>query len=146
MKTILTLSLLFCVITLPSLAELSVQDLEKIDAKIKEAEARIKEYTDASETRITEYVSAAETRITEYVSAAETRITENTRTQIESIRTPITWLIGLFVALIALIGIPLVVLTVIVGWRSTRDNAQEKINQELREEIEILKQRRVVSL
>ncbi len=123
MKTILVLLIFFSVITLPTFAELTIQDIEKIDAKIK----------------------ASETRITEYVNASETRITENTNKQIEGIRTSITWLIGLFVAMIALIGLPLMALTVMVGWRSTRDREQEKINRELREEIEMLKQRRVVS-
>lgn len=112
MKTILALSIFFCAIASPALAELTVEDIEKIDAKIKESETRIK---------------------------------ENTNTQIESLKTLITWLIGLFVAMIALIGIPLVALTVMIGWRSTRDREQEKINQELREEIEILKQQRIVS-
>lgn len=112
MKTFLILLIFFCAIALPAFAELTVQDIEKIDAKIKESETRIK---------------------------------ENTNTQIESIKTLITWLIGLFVAMIALIGIPLVALTVMIGWRSTRDREQEKINQELREEIETLKQHRIVS-
>ena len=112
MKTIFVISILFCAIALPvSRAELTVQDIEKIDEKIKESETRIK---------------------------------ENTNTQIESIKTLITWLIGLFVAMIALIGIPLVVLTVMIGWRSTRDREQEKINQELREEIKMLKQQQIV--
>ena len=112
MKTILLFLLLFCTIATPILAELTVQDIEEIDEKIK---------------------------------ASETRIKENTNTQIESLKTLITWLIGLFVAMIALIGVPLVALTVMIGWRSTRDREQEKINQELREEIEILKQQRIVS-
>lgn len=112
MKTVLGLLMFFCVITLPTFAELTVQDIEKIDAKIKES---------------------------------ETRITENINAQIEGIRALITWVIGLFVGLIVLIGLPLMVLTVMVGWRSTRDREQEKINRELREEIEMLKQRRVVS-
>ncbi len=123
MKTVFVLLIFFCVITLPTFAELTVQDIEKIDAKIK----------------------ASETRIIEYVNASETRITENTNAQIEGVRALITWVIGLFVGLIVLIGLPLMALTVMVGWRSTRDREQEKINRELREEIEILKQRRVVS-
>lgn len=123
MKTVLCLLMFFCVIVLPTFAELTVQDIEKIDAKIKESE----------------------TRITEYVKASEARITENINIQIEGIKSLITWLVGLFVALIVLIGLPLMALTVLVGWRSTTDREQEKINRELREEIEILKQRRVVS-
>ena len=51
---------------------------------------------------------------------------------------------GILVALIALLGIPLVVLTIMMGWRSVKDNSQEKINQELREEIEMLKQQQIV--
>ena len=103
MKTILVLSILFSVIALPALGELTVQDIEKIDAKIKESETRMKEH-----------------------------MTQ----QVDSLKTPVAWLIGILVAVIALIGIPLVVLTIMIGWRSVKDNSQEKINQELREEIE----------
>ena len=111
MKTILALSILFSVIALPALGELTVQDIEKIDAKIKESETRMKEH-----------------------------ITQ----QVDSLKTPVAWLIGILVAVIALIGIPLVVLTIMIGWRSVKDNSQEKINQELREEIETLKQQQIV--
>lgn len=112
MKTIFLFSILFCAIALPALGELTVQDIEKIDAKIKESEARTKEH-----------------------------ITQ----QVDSLKTPVAWLIGILVALIALIGIPLVALTILIGWRSVKDNSQEKINQELREEIETLKQQRIVN-
>ena len=112
MKTILVLSILFSVIALPALGELTVQDIEKIDAKIKESETRMKEH-----------------------------MTQ----QVDSLKTPVAWLIGILVAVIALIGIPLVVLTILIGWRSVKDNSQEKINQELREEIETLKQQQIVN-
>ena len=93
MKTVLLFSILFCAIALPALGELTVQDIEKIDAKIQ-----------ASETRM------------------RTHITE----QVNSLKTLLTWLIGIFVAIIALIGLPLVFLTIIVGWRSVKDNSQER--------------------
>ncbi len=111
MKTILALSILFSVIALPALGELTVEDIEKIDKKIQ---------------------------------ASETRMKEHVTQQVNSLKTPVAWLIGILVALIALIGIPLVVLTIMMGWRSVKDNSQEKINQELREEIETLKQQRIV--
>ena len=111
MKTILVLSIFFSAIALPTLSELTVQDIEKIDAKIKESETRMKEH-----------------------------MTQ----QVDSLKTPVAWLIGILVAVIALIGIPLVVLTIMIGWRSVKDNSQEKINQELREEIETLKQQQTV--
>ena len=112
MKTILALLILFSAVALPALSELTVQDIEEIDAKIKESETRVKEH-----------------------------MTQ----QVDSLKTPVAWLIGILVAVIALIGIPLVVLTIMIGWRSIKDNSQEKINQELREEIETLKQQRVVN-
>ena len=93
MKTVLLFSILFCAIALPALGELTVQDIEKIDAKIQ-----------ASETRM------------------RTHITQ----QADSLKTLLTWLIGIFVAIIALIGLPLVFLTIIVGWRSVKDNSQER--------------------
>ena len=41
-------------------------------------------------------------------------------------------------------GIPLVVVTIMMGWRGVKNNSQAKINQELREEIETLKQQQIV--
>ena len=81
MKTILVLSILFSAVALPALSELTVQDIEKIDAKIKESETRIKAH-----------------------------MTQ----QVDSLKTPVAWLIGILVAVIALIGIPLVVLTIMI--------------------------------
>ena len=98
MKNILALSILFSVIALPALGELTVEDIEKIDEKIQASETRMK-----------------------------THMTQ----QVDSLKTPVAWLIGILVAVIALIGIPLVVLTIMIGWRSVKDNSQEKINQEL---------------
>ena len=126
MKTILALSILFSVIALPALGELTDADLNKIRLILNEAEKRIKE--------------EVKTEITD----AEKRINEHTNFRIDSLKTPVVWLIGILVAVIALIGIPLVVLTIMIGWRSVKDNSQEKINQELREEIETLKQQQIV--
>ena len=83
-------------------------------------------------------------KIDEKIQASETRMKEHITQQIDSLKTPVAWFIGILVALIALIGIPLVALTILIGWRSVKDNSQEKINQELREEIETLKQRQIV--
>ena len=43
MKTILLLSILLSAITLPATGELTVEDIEKIDAKIQASETRIRE-------------------------------------------------------------------------------------------------------
>ncbi len=95
MKTILALSILLCAIALPSLGELTVEDIEKIDTKIKESEARTREHIN---------------------------------TQIESIDKRLSLVTSLIVGLMALIGIPLVVLTVMIGWRSVKDSTPERKN------------------
>ena len=119
MKTILVLLILFSAIALPALGELTDADLNQIRLIVKEE---------------------VKTEITN----AEKRINENTSVKIDSLKTPVVWFIGILVALIALIGNPLVVLTIMMGWRSVKDSSQAKINQELREEIETLKQQQIV--
>lgn len=44
MKTICALSILFCAIALPALAELTPQDLDKIGSIVKDSETRMKEH------------------------------------------------------------------------------------------------------
>jgi len=63
MKTILALSILFCAIALPVLGELTVQDIEKIDAKIQASEDRIKEYIDIKNDSIDKRLSLVTTLI-----------------------------------------------------------------------------------
>ena len=122
MKTILALSILFSVVALPALGELTDADLNQIRLIVNDA-------IDASERRFDAKIQASETRMKEHITQ-----------QVDSLKTPVAWLIGILVAVIALIGIPLVVLTIMIGWRSIKDNSQEKINQELLEEIDTLKQ------
>ena len=126
MKTILILLILFSAIALPVLGELTDADLNEIRLIVNDE------------------IEASEKRFDEKIQASETRMKEHITQQIDSLKTPVAWLIGILVAVIALIGIPLVVLTIMIGWRSVKDNSQEKINQELREEIETLKQQQIV--
>ena len=126
MKTILVLFILFCAISLPAFGELTEADINQIRLIVNDA-------IDASEKRFEAKIQASETRMKEHITQ-----------QVDSLKTPVAWLIGILVALIALIGIPLVVLTLMMGWRSVKDNSQAKINQELREEIETLKQQQMV--
>ena len=111
MKTILALSILFSAIALPALGELTNADLNQIRLIVKD---EVKSEIGASETRMKSYVDA----------------------KIDSLKTPVTWLIGLLVAIIAIIGLPLAILTIFLGWRSIKDNTQE---------IEALKQQRIVN-
>ena len=127
MKKILALSILFSVVAwFPALGELT-------DADLNEIRLIVNDEIDASEKRFDAKIQASEDRMKAHMTQ-----------QVDSLKTPVAWLIGILVAVIALIGIPLVVLTIMIGWRSVKDNSQEKINQELREEIETLKQQQIV--
>ncbi len=112
MKTILALSILFCAIALPSLGELSDADLNRIRLIVKD--------------EINAEIESFEKGIKEYIN-----------TKNESVEKRLSLVTSLIVGLMALIGIPLVVLTVMIGWRSIKDNAQETKNvKELtREEV-----------
>ena len=127
MKTLLALSILFCAIALPALGELTDADLDKIRLIVKASENSLKEHTKSE-------IESSETRMQSYVDA-----------KIESVKTPIAWLIGILVAMIAIIGLPLAILTIFLGWRSIKDNAQEKQIEVLTREIEMLKQQRTVN-
>ena len=120
MKTILALSILFSVIALPALGELTDADLNQIRLTVKE-------------------------EVKTEITSAEKHINEHTDVKIDSLKTPVAWLIGILVAMVALIGLPLVFLTIIVCWRSVKDNSQEKQIEALTQEIEILKQQWVVN-
>ena len=120
MKTLLVLSILFYAIALPTFAELTDADLDKIRLIVKD---EVKNEIGASEARMKLYVDA----------------------KIEGVKTPIAWLIGILVAMIAIIGLPLAILTIFLGWRSIKDNTQEKQIEVLTREIELLKQQRTVN-
>jgi len=120
MKTILLFSILFCVIALPALGELKEADLNEIRLIVKE---EIKSEFTACETRMKEYIN----------------------TKNESIEKRLSLVTTLLVALMAVIGVPLVVLTIMIGWRSVKDNPQQKEIEVLRQEIEMLKQQRIVN-
>lgn len=115
MKTILALSILLCAIALPSLGELSDADLNRIRLIVKE--------------EVNAEIESFEKDIKEYIN-----------TKNESVEKRLSLVTSLIVGLMALIGIPLVVLTVMIGWRSIKDNAQERKNiKELtREEVQEL--------
>lgn len=143
MKTIFLFSILFCAIAMPALAELTGADLNKIRLIVKEEVSADRE--------------SFEKDIKEYIN-----------TKNESIEKRLSLVTTLIVGLMALIGIPLVVLTVMIGWRSVKDSTQEAKNirelapedrrvieqlirdqeekiESLTQEIETLKQQRIVN-
>ena len=128
MKKILALSILFSVVAwFPALGELTDADLNQIRLIVKDE------------------IAVSEKRFDAKIQASEDRTKEHTTQQVDSLKTPVAWLIGILVAVIAPIGISLVVLTIMIGWRSVKDNAQAKQIENLTQEIETLKQQRIVN-
>ena len=118
MKTILAFSILFSVITLPALAELTDADLDKIRLIVKDeikAElAPIKSDIDALKTDVA--------RLDGRLTGVEKQISHATN---------VTY--GLIALIVVAIGIP--------AWRGKRDRDQERKIEALTQEIETLKQR-----
>ena len=130
---------------MPAIGELSKADLDQIRLIIVDSEKRVKE-------EIKKDITASETQMKEYIDL-----------KISTLKTPIAWLIGILIAIIALIGLPLAILTIFLGWRSVRDTSlQQQIDafakaiesqnelettiEQLTQEIETLKQQRIVNL
>ena len=100
MKNVLLFSILFCAIALPSVGELSDADLNRIRLIVKE--------------EVNAEIESFEKDIKEYIN-----------TKNESVEKRLSLVTSLIIGLMALIGIPLVVLTVMIGWRSVKDSTPE---------------------
>ena len=124
MKFILTLSILFCVIALPALGELTPQDLDKIrliiNEEIKKETSTINEKIDKLDARI-QSVEKDMSWVRGKLDGVEKQISHATN---------VTY--GLIALIVVAIGIP--------AWRGKRDREQERKIQELTQEIETLKQ------
>ena len=130
MKTILALSILFCAIALPSLGELTDADLNQIRLIVKE---EVKTESLNIDGKIDDIFNSWEKRIDDKFNSFEKRF-DSIEKNFDRQNTLI----------IACIAIPMALITILIAWRSVKDNSQEKINQELREEIEMLKQQQIV--
>ena len=122
MKTILVLLILLCALAMPALAELTDADLNKIRLIVKEEIkteiAPIKSDIGA----LKEDVARLDGRM----NGVEKQVAHATN---------VTY--GLIALIVVAIGIP--------AWRGKRDRDQERKIEELRQEIEALKQQKIVS-
>lgn len=117
MKNILIFSILLCVIVMPSFAELTDADLDKIRLIVKE---EIK----SSEKGVKEYINTKNESVEKRLSLVTTLI------------------IGLIALVVLSVGIP----QIIIAWRSVKDSSQDKIitreqAKELIEDRKIIEER-----
>lgn len=121
MKCFLLCSILFCVITLPSLGELDDADLNKIRLVVNEV--------------VEKEISESEKRLKEYINTKH----ESLDTKYESLDkrlSLVTLICGLIALIVVAVGIP----QIIIAWRSTKDSTSEKNIYESKPEIEIIRE------
>lgn len=126
MKTVLLFSILLCTIAMPAIGALTDADLDKIRLIVKE---EVKKEIATTNTKI----DGLDTRL----RAVETDVAW-TRGKLDSLDKNINWLMALIVVAV---GIP----QLVIAWRSRKDRALEKQIETLTQEIETLKQQRIVS-
>ena len=123
MKNVLFFSILFCAITVSVLGDITQTDLDKIRLIVND---EIKKEISISETRMKEYISQEIKTVNVKISETDKRL---------------SMLFGVVIALIAIVGI----LQIVVAWRSSKYNELEKKIEHLTQEIQTLKQQRIVS-
>ena len=142
MKTILVLSILFCAIALPALCELTDADLDKIRLIVKE---EVKTEIAGVKQELKAEIAGVEQELKAEIASSEKRIKEYIDTKMESVDkrfSTYNWVISVLMPLIvAAIGIP----TAIIAWRIGTDRSLERQVETLTQEIETLKQQRIVN-
>ena len=152
MKTILVLSILFWAIALPALGELTDADLDKIRLIVKE---EVKTEITGVKTEITGVkteiagvkteIAGVKQELKAEIASSEKRVKEYINIRVDSVEKRLStynWVIYVLMPLIvATIGIP----TAIMAWRSGKDRSLERQVETLAQEIETLKQQRIVN-
>ena len=118
MKLILISITVFLIFAAPVFSELTVKDLENIRSIVKESEARLKDD----------------------LKAAEGRLMRQIEDKVSEIDKRLNIIFGFVIALISLIVVVIGVPQIIMAWRGKEDRTQKEQIQELRQEIETLKQ------
>ena len=118
MKLILISITAFLIFAAPVFSELTVEDLEKIRSIVKESEDRLKEDLKASEGRVMIHVGDKFGEVDKRLNII------------------FGFVIGLISLIVVVVGIP----QIIIAWRGKEDRTQKEQIQELRQEIEALKQ------
>lgn len=140
MKLILisiTASLIFA---MSVFSELTVEDLEKIRSIVKASEERLREDLQASEERLKEDLKASEGRLKEDLQASEKRLMQHVADKFGEVDKRLNIIFGFVIALISLIVVVVGIPQVLMAWRDKEDRSQKEQIQELKQEIEALKQ------
>lgn len=144
MKSIIFFYLVFFIITFPAFSELDTQDLDKIRLIVKEEiskfETELKSEIAKVETELKSEIAKSEKRMKEHI---DTKF-EGTDTKFDSIDERINLVVGFVSGLMILVVVTVGIPQVIIAWRGNNEREQDKRIEQLTQEIEALKQQRIV--
>ena len=138
MKTIIFFSILFCIIALPAFGALTDADLDKIRLIVNDSEKRIKEEVKAEITALRQELKAEIAGVKQELRAEIAKSEKNLKEQITLLT---NFVYGLIALIVAAVAIP----QLIMVWRSEKERSLERQLQTLTQEIETLKQQRIVN-
>ena len=110
-------------------ADLSVADLEKISEIVKESETRMKEYVSGEMKQVNTKITEMDKRLTNDIEAVDTQVGRN-----------FNLILGLIALIVFAVGLPQII-TALQG-RKLREQTEKY--EELKQEVEMLKQERIV--
>lgn len=113
----------------PVFAELSIADIEKIEAIVKGSEARMKEYVSQEIAKVNTKIDEMDKRLTSQINAVDTQVGRN---------------FNLVLGLIALIAVAVGLPQIITAWQGRKLREHTEKYEALKQEIEMLKQERTV--
>ncbi len=134
MKTILLSCVMFLVIVSPVISELIPADLDKIRLVVKDEISK-------SETELKGEITKSEKRMKDYV---DTKF-EGVDTKFDSIDKWVNLVVGFVYGLMILVVVTFSVRQVIIALRGRNEREQDRRIEQLTQEIESLKQQRIVN-
>ena len=156
MRTILVLSILFCAIALPARGELTDADLDKIRLIVKEEVkteitgvrqeiAGVRQELKTEIAGVRQEIAGVKQELKAEIAGSEKRMKDYIDAKIEGVHkrfSTYNWVLYILTPLIvAAIGIP----TTISAWRIGKDRALERQVETLTQEVETLKEQRIVN-
>ena len=134
MKSIMILSIVLLLLTVPTFGELTTADIEKIYSIVKAEGTDVKQQVAASETRMKEYVAASETRMKDHISE---RI-QTVNVTIAEMNKRLDQIFTLVITLVAFIAVVIGVPQIIVALQRKNQRAQDEKIEGLQNQIEVL--------
>ena len=135
MRSILFFSITFFIFCYPALGELTAQDLEQIRLIVREDVRVI----------VKEEIATVKKELKDEITASEKRMKEYVDVKFESVEGKIILVVGFILVLIVFIVVTVGIPQILLAWRGKSEREQDKRIKELAEEIEALKQQRIVN-